>query len=54
MALEMIQVAGPQPPERDEPLGHLFQRLRLEPIQPALRIDSRLYEPGFAKHPQML
>jgi hypothetical protein len=54
MALEFVHASGPQPLERGEPDGHFFQWLRFQPINAALRVNSRFYETSFAKHPQML
>ena len=53
MALERIQVRGPEPPERGQPGIHFLQWPGPQPVETTLCIHHRFHEPGLAQHPQM-
>lgn len=54
MALERIEMDGPELPERREPCIDFHQRLRPNAVKPALRIDTRFDETRIAQHAQVL
>ena len=54
MAFESIDVGGPKAPEGRKPGIDLPERLRPEPVETSLRVDSRLHEVGLTQHPQVL
>ena len=54
MALERIQVRGPEPAERRQPGIQLLQWRRSQPVETALRVHGGLHEAGLAQHAQVL
>ena len=54
MPLEVVEVLGPVPSVRRHPSIELAERARVQPIEPALRIDLRGDEAGVAKHTKVL
>src|SRR4051794_12734652 len=54
MALERVEVGGPEAAERSEPLVHLHERLGPQAIQTTLGLDTRLDEAGVTEHAQVL
>ncbi len=54
MALERIEVAGPEPAEGGEPGIHFLQRFGIEAINAALRVHGRVDETRLAQHAEML
>ncbi len=54
MALESINVRGPEPAKLLQPGIHLLKRFRLQPVEAALRIHCGFHETGLAQHTQVL
>src|SRR5580692_5621729 len=45
---------GPEPAERSQPVIHLLQWLRLQPVETALRVHRGFYETSVAQYSQVL
>jgi hypothetical protein len=54
VALESIQVSGPEPAKGSEPGIQLPKRLGFQPVETALCVYGAFHETGFAQHPQVL
>src|SRR5690348_7695448 len=54
MLLERVDVLRPEATEGREPFVELLERLRPQPVEPALRLDSRLDEASVPEHAQVL
>ena len=54
VALQGIEVLGPESPERNEPCIELHEWLWSQSIESPLRFNSRFHEPGFSQHSQVL
>ncbi len=54
VAFESIDVSGPEAAELSQPCIYLLKWFRPKPVEPALRIHSRLDETSVAQHPQVL
>jgi len=54
MALERIEMLGPEPAELLQPVIHLGEGLWLQAIETALCVHRRFDEAGVAQHAQML
>jgi hypothetical protein len=54
MLLERVEPFGPQPAVRPEPFVDRAQSLASYPIDPPLRVDPGVDEPGVSKHPEVL
>jgi hypothetical protein len=54
MAFESIDVSGPEAAELRQPVIHLAERFRFQPVEPALRVDRRFHEACLSQHSQVL
>ena len=54
VAFESIHMLGPEPAERSQPVIHLLQWFRFQPVKTALRVYRGFYEAGISQHAQML
>ena len=54
MALERIQVRGPEPAERRQPGIQLLQWCRCQSVETALGVHGGFHEAGVAQHAQVL
>jgi hypothetical protein len=54
VSFERIQVPGPELPEWSQPRIQLLERLGLQAVETALRVDGRFHEAGIAQHAQVL
>jgi hypothetical protein len=54
VAFERVEVTGPEPTEWGQPRIDLLQSLRVQSVEPALRVHGGLHEPGLAQHPEVL
>lgn len=54
MALERIDVCGPELPELVQPGVHFAEPFRLEPVDATLRVYGGLHEAGLPQHAQVL
>lgn len=54
VALESIDMSGPELAERSQPRIHLGKRFRPQPVETALRIHRGFYETRIAQHAQVL
>ena len=54
MALERVDMSGPEPSERRHPGIHLLERFRYQPVDAALRVHRRFDNAGLAQHAQVL
>ena len=54
MPLQRIEVSGPKPPKRRQPVIDFSKRFRLQPVHTALRVDRGFHDPGLAQHAQVL
>lgn len=54
MALEGIDVRGPEPPELRQPRIEFLEGFRFEAVETALRVDGGFNETGVAQHAQVL
>src|SRR5262249_22466656 len=53
MALERVDMRGPEAAEPSEPFVNFHEGLRSNAVEASLRIDARLDESGLPKHAQM-
>ncbi|HZE09457.1 MAG TPA: hypothetical protein VE110_11950 [Gemmatimonadaceae bacterium] len=54
MTFERIEVGGPEPSERGQPLFHFLQWLRLQSVDTALCVYRGFHETGVTEHTQVL
>jgi hypothetical protein len=54
VALESVNVSGPEAAELGQPAIHLLKWFRSQPVKTALCIDRRLHEPRIPQNPQVL
>jgi hypothetical protein len=54
VALESIQVSGPESPERSQPGIDLLEWFRFQPVEAALCVHRGFYETGLSQHSQVL
>src|SRR6516162_9172642 len=54
MGFQRVEPRRPQPPVGLEPFVDRPQRLGPDPVDPPLRVDSRLDQPRVAQHPEVL
>jgi len=54
VALESIEMSGPEPTERSEPGIHFLKWFWLQAVETALGVHGGFHETGLAQHPQVL
>src|SRR6266705_7056385 len=54
VALESIEMSGPEPPERSQPGIHFLKWFRFQSVETALCVHRGFHETGLAQHAKVL